>query len=643
MANWLVPPQIYNRETAILDIGRGYIQYAIRNQQILVFRLLKDETKSTGYKLDYRLAFEEPYLAISHSWSDRTGRGDSIEIHDLAPWPITISPAKRCLLDWLYQIQCQGEPWTSWYWMDLFCIDQTRADEHLFSQQLEQIPSVFFRAKQCLALLASWPCQRATQYWKEKELAVETREDEHWDGMVKWLSDHSNNCSCSPTLDAWLTRVWTRQEVMYSKALTMVPANMWLSGSLETFRRLWNSVPEAYIAPPGDGGIRELGSMLVTWGAKYGDTLSSSRIAQATRLLLCGQKAEFSQLAAGCDVKTQHEVPANWYAFNWTMIVENSIRFTTHIRDAILSQMLLLPGYRVPREPWSMPLQELMADSCIQYLRVLRRWQIVPMVTEKKILQGGKTVLLPKLSNSLRGASLCEILSSVGSPCTIPACFYGLNLASGSGNESSLIAYQIEDQPRYRAVCALDLEERPQEAAEFSLSLQKVWLDAEDSRTAWNVRACLEDIRRRKTQQSNMNNTSLKAALRHFIGRLIHTSPFTLPRINRRGDTEVRYDGSELEQIEIPKVFGLEITHLGADIPTYASLAFGELAVGEEGIVWGLGQDQASKFEFGSIMEADEVGALRIRASGVLLTRAGRDMKRISAMEANFAFGHIIP
>ena len=64
---WVIPPQVYHRSTAPLDIAHSYIRFALQNRQTLVFKLLKDSTTSTGYKLDYRLSFSEPYLAISHA------------------------------------------------------------------------------------------------------------------------------------------------------------------------------------------------------------------------------------------------------------------------------------------------------------------------------------------------------------------------------------------------------------------------------------------------------------------------------------------------------------------------------------------------------------------------------------------------
>src|ERR1700744_1321928 len=133
MARWVVPPRRYRRETAALDIARDFIRFALSNDHTLVFRLLEAKETTTGYKLDYKISIAEPYLAISHAWTDRTGPGDAIVVSDLAPWPITMSPAKRQLLDWLYEIQTMGGDWTSWFWLDLFCIDQTKEDEGLFS------------------------------------------------------------------------------------------------------------------------------------------------------------------------------------------------------------------------------------------------------------------------------------------------------------------------------------------------------------------------------------------------------------------------------------------------------------------------------------------------------------------------------
>lgn len=643
----LLSPRQYCRETSMLDIGRGYIRYAIRNQRVLVFRLVKDETTSTGFKLNYRLAFEEPYLAISHSWTDRTGHGNSLTVDDLAPWPITLSPAKIHLLDWLFEVQAQGEPWTSWYWMDLFCIDQTREDENTFSQQLEQIPSIFFRANSCLALLASRPCREAVQFWGKEQLIAETKEYEHWDAVVGWLKEHSLRCFCSPTLDSWLTRVWTRQEVLYSKDLIMVPATVWLGGSSKAFNHRWESKPDFFSIPHGDGGIRELASMLVTWDAKYQNThknMPSSRIAKAVKQLLCGAAARFSQPMNNSGGNWQHEPPLEWHAFNWTMIVDGSIRYTSHTRDAILSQMLLIPGYRVPQEPWSMPLPELIADSCFQYRQLLRRSQLAPMIPGVRSLPNGNNVLAPKMSDLFEQASICELLQSVGSPCDLPAQFRGLDPQDGRVAQSSLIAYQTADMPQYEVTSVLSLEERPQELAAFVLSLSKIWADAEGCRTTWNMRACLQDIKMHNTDSSNDSSTAhLKKSLRHFVGRLTHTSPFSLSNVSRDSDRKVRYCDHELRDVEVPDLLGLELTHCAASMPKYTSLAFGRLSVGEKGNVWGLGQDKTTKLAFGVIADRRQDGALKIRASGVLMTNVDRNIGELLATATDFEFGPVIP
>ena len=209
---------------------------AINANQILLFRLRKDLDASTRYRLEYRLFFEEPYFAISHSWTDRTGSGDSIIVADLAPWPLCLSPAKLGFLDWLFSAQDNGPGeldlrWASWYWMDLFCVDQAREDEQLFSKQLQQIPQVFGEAAACLAILASWPCEKAMSMPEPASSTNQTDETyaEEYDALAARLKQHVVECSCVPLLDAWLTRVWTRQELLYSKRIILITANIWLS------------------------------------------------------------------------------------------------------------------------------------------------------------------------------------------------------------------------------------------------------------------------------------------------------------------------------------------------------------------------------------------------------------------------------
>jgi hypothetical protein len=639
---WIVPPQVYNRNTALLDIARGYIRFALQNRQTLVFRLLKDGTTSTGYKLDYKLSFSEPYLAISHAWTDRSGPGDAIAVSDLAPWPITMSPAKRHLLDWLFKVQGTGGDWTSWFWLDLFCIDQTKHDELLFSQQLQQIPEVFGNAKSCLALLASWPCESAQLI---PEFPSDDAEDVKYDFAIDWLREHTATCSCPALMDAWLTRVWARQEVLYSKSLMMVTANVWLADTSVDSRDIWTAKPAPYISPRSTDGVRELASCLITWCTKYGfptGLFSSSVIADVVRLLIRGDIVNcplFNPDDALSSPNSSVSFNPDWFAFNWDIILNGSIRYTSHVRDAILSQMLLLPGYKVPETPWSLPLQDLMVESCRQYRQLLGRYQLVPMVLDTRAAPPGPNCLAPMLSRSLECAALCDILLSAGSPCTLTR---GTVHSTHAGISTAyLVGYEIEDSPLYRVLQILDIEQHPHQVAEFFGTLKPLWSEAAHCRTSWNIRECLDDIASEansKTEDSHM----LKMALKHCVGRLIHTTAFSRVNINSKRHPEKPYSPAEIDELALPPLQAVEISHRKASIPAYTNLLFGELELGEEGVIWGMGVDKGTKLEFGLAAEEEADGMLRVRASGALMPTVRRNRLQNMSDGARLAIRPII-
>ena len=629
MVEWVVPPQKYNHNTARIDIARGFIRYALDNSQTLVFRLLKNENTSTGYQLDYRLSFAEPYLAISHAWTDRSGPGNAFTVSDLAPWPISMSPAKRGLLDWLFQVQDAGDQWTSWYWLDLFCIDQTKQDESLFSRQLQQIPQVFYNAKSCLALLASWPCDSAQIF---PEIPDSDREDGRYDFVNDWLKEHTLQCSCPALMDAWLTRVWTRQELLYSRSLMLVTANIWLEHTRTDPTDTWTSQPTSFEAPRATGGTRELASCLVAWCTRYGlstDFYSSSILADILRLLIRGEVVECFLSDASfenVDVKPSSE----WFAFNWSMILNSSPRFTSSIRDVILSQMLLLPGYKVPEAPWSISLQSLIVDSYKQYRRLLGRHQLVPMLFNKCVDQQGSVNLAPTLSPSLEKASLYGFLQSIGSPCTYPRGVYNDDSCEEIAR-ASIVGYEIEDKPRFRVLQVIDLEGSPTQAAEFFATMESLWSQAADCTATWNMRECLSEIHR-ETRSNDKTPEGLKMALKHYVGRLIRTTAFQREHINSKTDPSNSYSRAEIDSLALPPLAAVEILHRNTpDMPAYTNLLFGDLALGEEGPIFGLGIDKVTHLEFGLVAHESFPGGggpLGIRASGALMPILHRNRRQ---------------
>ena len=583
-------------ETLLL---KSFTRAAIRENQILLFRLRKDPTASTGYRLEHRLSFEEPYYAISHSWTDRTGSGDSIIVTDLAPWSICLSPAKRGFLDWLFCAQDikPGESdirWTSWYWMDLLCIDQAREDEELFSKQLQQIPQVFGNAAACLAILASWPCANAMAMPEPASTtdAVDDASTVEYDALAEWSNRHLADCSCLPLIDAWLTRVWTRQELLYSRKIIVITANLWLSPHHKSSSDIWVQKPQFYIPPAVTQGLDELSSCLITWATKNRRPIrfyAPAVIARIVRALIRGQPIEETIISEDVSNVLPKSSFAEWFAFNWSMLLNGSIRYTSHRRDAIISQMLFIPGYQVPRNPWSKPLEAIAVDAASQFRRLLHAYQLVATIIGLDPSKATSPIGKPIITESFNEkGGLADILHAVGSPLVLPKRFH--DQERDCSNSSELMVYRPNSSPRYRVLDEIDIIGRPLETARHILGLATLWAKAADCRTSWNVRDCFEEIETLTScclsdHCSPKNLLQLARALKHCLGRMTNSVCFTVMTIPRRTSPQYSrpYNDEEVDDLKIPRAFLVMVRYKDANIASHASILFGDLNMGEEG------------------------------------------------------------
>ena len=617
---------------------------AVSENQILLFRLRKNPETSTGYSLEYRLSFGEPYYAISHSWTDRTGSGDSIVVPDLAPWPLTLSPAKLGFLDWLYWVQDQEATLTemqtyqiSWFWMDLFCIDQAREDEELFSKQLQQIPQVFGDATACLAILASWPCEEAMAMPEpaSTDSAHDASSDVDYDAVKDWLDEHLKRCSCPPLIDAWLTRVWTRQELLYSKSLVVLTANVWLSAQDKLSKDIWVQKPRYYTPPIVSQALNELSSCLITWATKNrqsANLFTSANIANMTRAMIRGQPIGDSFVPTDLPKASF----AEWFSLNWTMILNGSIRYTTHRRDAIISQMLLVPGYQVPQRPWSMSIEAIAGDAASQFRKLLRSHQLVATIIDLDTSKAASLMGRPTIEESFneRGG-LTNILHAAGTPLTIPKRFVDPERIDENGSE--LMVYRPSSHPMYLVLDEIDVACRTLQAAHHILGLATLWAKAADCRISWNVRACLKEIKTlllscESDTRSPENLLELRRALKHCLGCMTGSICFqvvTIPRQTAPWASKF-YSAGEVDEVEIPRAFLATVRYEGATLGPHSILLWGNLNLGQEGEIWCLGVSTDTMLEHGIAVVAGNDHTLRPSASGALLpTDRWLEYKRI--------------
>lgn len=79
------------------------------------------------------------------------------------------------------------------------------------------------------------------------------------------------------------------------------------------------------------------------------------------------------------------------------------------------------------------------------------------------------------------------------------------------------------------------------------------------------------------------------------------------------------YNDEEVDDLKIPRAFLVMVRYKDANIASHASILFGDLNMGEEGEIWGLGVEMGTKFEHGIAVIAGNDGILRPAASGALL------------------------
>ena len=142
-----------------------------------------------------------------------------------------MSPAEPHLFDWLYATQRQVP--TTCFWLDLLCIDQSWEDEAFSASQLQLIPAIFGVSG---GIGVDVVRGRAVVGGGAGGSHVGSGGERAWKGLLGWMEAHGEVCACSPLTDAWMTRVWTRQELLYSKRIVFYSALEWVQdgrGGLE--------------------------------------------------------------------------------------------------------------------------------------------------------------------------------------------------------------------------------------------------------------------------------------------------------------------------------------------------------------------------------------------------------------------------
>ena len=82
--------------------------------------------------------------------------------------------------------------------------------------------------------------------------------------------------------------------------------------------------------------------------------------------------------------------------------------------------------------------------------------------------------------------------------------------------------------------------------------------------------------------------------------------------------------------MEFPSTFIVRVSYQNNSIAPHTNVLFGDLAIGQEGSLWGLGVDLGTELEHGAAVEVGDDGRPSLVASGALIpTGQGPHYKRI--------------
>ncbi|KAI9733642.1 MAG: hypothetical protein M1834_003244 [Cirrosporium novae-zelandiae] len=307
----------------------------------------------------------ETYTAISHVWGEPSTI-QSVLIDNIGP--VQLSPAKKDILSILRRAEICG---TSWFWMDLFCINQNPNPPISISDQLMAIPAIY-KSSQTVKILVESPVCMA---WAEKASRIADKGVDDIKIFNEEELRHSRKCPNLILMDPWFERLWTRQEGLYAMKLQVVilnpvsctrlttsseQATRWMAEGKAGLRR--NAVDTFIVDKFGYHGMPTKGNTDFKF---YLDFVYKHHV----------------------DVKSYggaHGPHSNYSPFGEAW---RSGRRTTKTRDYVLAVFPDIKGYRAPPTARKLSFQELLSDAFEQLTghSQRRRFYILPKVPSSMI------------------------------------------------------------------------------------------------------------------------------------------------------------------------------------------------------------------------------------------------------------------
>ncbi|KAF9463786.1 hypothetical protein BDZ94DRAFT_1321556 [Collybia nuda] len=327
---------------------------------IYLVRVSEHQDKTLYLERKADATTNDDYIAISHVW----GTPETIQPTEVdGAGVVQLSPGKKDILSILRRDDVCGE---SWFWMDLFCIDQTESASISISNQLMAIPSIY-KSSRCAKVLIEIPVCKT---WQSLASRVISNPGADLDVFAVEELAHGRKCPQFLFCDPWFERLWTRQEGLYGHILDMVILNP------VTCRRLQISA---------HSGTQR-------WAVE-GSVLAKRTVAEfflSDKLVYHGlspSRSEEVQFQAYLDLVYRHRLDFTKYgglagpAPNYSPLSEawKSGRITTKPRDYVLAVFPDIDGYKVPPNARKMQFPELLADALGQ-ASIRERFEVAPKV-----------------------------------------------------------------------------------------------------------------------------------------------------------------------------------------------------------------------------------------------------------------------
>ncbi|KAI5837082.1 hypothetical protein DFP73DRAFT_326341 [Morchella snyderi] len=301
----------------------------------------------------------DDYIAISHVWGDPATITDT-EIDGVGT--VKLSPGKKDILAILRRPDICGE---SWFWMDLFCIDQRPIATISISEQLMAIPHIYKSSKIMKILIESPVCVD----WHTTSLKVADNPETDREIFYEEELRHSRKCPNMLLLDPWFDRLWTRQEGLYARDIKMIPLNIVQCARLTTRR----ADGDKWVTEGAVRLKRALVHAFITDKLAY-HGLPQSRANVILRLhfdLLYKHRVRMQEYS---NIAGPHE---NYSPFGE---VWRSGRQTAKPRDYVLAVFPDIVGYQVPPNPRDLTFKQLLVDAIQQFAALRQRLAFVSKV-----------------------------------------------------------------------------------------------------------------------------------------------------------------------------------------------------------------------------------------------------------------------